>query len=379
MSITRFTSVLAALVTALALAPTVHAQLFKPFAFPPIESDFQFFAPGDVDTYGGGPEFRTGWFATYDRMYIAVTRPEDSSYIQSETMSDFTSGNRFNIGYMDDDSKGWLATIWHIDGPNENVYLLTERINRYLTDGTPDGDGVQPQRDNNLRLTGDRDYLVTNSVNVADLTGFELNRTWLWKPLYHGARLQPLVGFRYARFIDFYQRQEYTRYDDNGFPVPSNGVPPIDALTATTEQLRSLEAGVVNDMVGGQLGIRWEQDYRRWNFSGDVKALAFQNFQNWNRVTYTETTIYGGVLPQADTEPDTVVMTKIGSASHEAEFVFGMEARFDAAYRVTRDLSLRVGFEFLDFGKGIGRGIDPGNTSQDVIMYGVTFGAALNL
>ena len=60
-------------------------------------------------------------------------------------------------------------------------------------------------RDNNLRLTGDRDYLVTNSVNVADMTGFELNRTWLWKPLHHGGRLQPLVGFRYTRFIDFYR------------------------------------------------------------------------------------------------------------------------------------------------------------------------------
>ncbi len=78
MSITRFTSVLAALVTALALAPHVHAQLFKPFAFPPVESDFQFFAPADVDTYGGGPAPKTGWFADYDRVYINVQRPDDS-------------------------------------------------------------------------------------------------------------------------------------------------------------------------------------------------------------------------------------------------------------------------------------------------------------
>ena len=68
MSITRFTTVLAALATAIALTSTAHAQLFKPFAFPPLESDFQFFAPGEIDTYGGGPKHKTGWFATYDRL-----------------------------------------------------------------------------------------------------------------------------------------------------------------------------------------------------------------------------------------------------------------------------------------------------------------------
>ena len=78
MSITRFTTVLAALVTALALASNGHAQLFKPFAFPPLESDFQFFAPGDIDTYGGGPKYKTGWFATYDRVYMNVQRPSDA-------------------------------------------------------------------------------------------------------------------------------------------------------------------------------------------------------------------------------------------------------------------------------------------------------------
>ncbi len=377
MSITRFTSVLAALVIALALASSVHAQLFKPLAFPTIESDFQFFAPGDIDTYGGGPQYRTGWFATYDRVYMNIQRPNDA-YQLSETMGDFTWGNRIELGFVDDDSKGWAATIWHIDGPNENSIFETERINRFMTDGSPGDVALQPNRDNNLRLTGDRDYLVTNSVNVADLTGVELNRTWLWKPLHHGGRLQPIVGFRYVKFIDFFQRQTYTRYDDNGFPVPSDGIPPIDALTATTEELTSLEAGVTNDMVGGQLGMHWDKDYRRWNFSGDVKAFALQNFQNWNNILYRETTIYGGALPQQDTQPDTVVMTKNGSASHAAEFVFGMEARVDAAYRITRDLSLRFGFEFLDFGKGIGRGIDPRDNSQDVIMYGVTMGVTLN-
>jgi hypothetical protein len=375
MSITRLTTVLAALVTALALAPSVPAQLFKPFAFPPPESDFQFFAPGDIDTYGGGPEHKTGWFATYDRVYMNVQRPDDA-YSLSEKMGDFTWGNRFDLGFIDDNSKGWVATIWHVNGPNEEDVVITERINRFMTEDDA-GTAIQPRRDDNNRLTGDRDYLVTNSINVADMTGFELNRTWLWKPLHSGGRLSPFVGFRYARFIDFYQRQTYARFDEDGVLMPPNGVPSVIAETATTEQLTSLDAGVINDMFGGQLGMHWEKDYRRWNFSGDVKGFALQNFQNWDSAVNTETSIYGGL--DTDTAPTTVLITKRNiTEDHAAEFVFGMEVRADAAYRITRDLSVRFGCEFIDFGQGIGRGIDLNDNDQAVIMYGVSMGVTYN-
>jgi hypothetical protein len=382
MSITRFTSVLAAFVTALSLAPHVHAQLFKPFAFPPVESDFQFFAPADVDTYGGGPAPKTGWFADYARVYINVQRPDDA-YRESDKMGDFTWGNRIDIGYVDDDQKGWVFTSWHIDGPNENVILLTERLNRYMTDASPEVAPIHPLRDNNLRLTGDRDYLVTNSVNTADLTGFELNRTWQLDQLHYGANLTPFVGLRYVKFKDFYQRDTYLRYDANGNLVPLTPYTfsPTNALTATAEELQTLEASVQNDMLGGQLGARWSKDYRRWNFSGDFKAFALENFQNWRQVTKSVTTVYsaGDTIPAVDVAPLAVLMTERGGgSSHNAEFVFGMELRFDAAYRLTRDISLRAGAEFFDFGQGIGRGDDVRNNNQDVIMYGFTMGVTWN-
>jgi hypothetical protein len=374
MSITRFTTVLLALVTALALASNAGAQLFKPLAFPPYQSDFQFFAPGCIDTYGGGPKHKTGWFATFDRIYMNVGRPDRTFEGYTSRWGDFTWGNRFDLGFVEDDScKGWTATIWHINGPNQEDILRVERLNR-TSDGSPQGDRIRPIIDNNLRLTGDRDYLVTNSVNVADMTGFELHRTWLLKPLHHGARITPFAGFRYTRFIDFYQRQTYDRYDENGFLMPPDGIPGIISTTATTEQLTSLDAGVINDMVGGQLGIHWDRDYRQWNFSGDVKAFAMQNFQVWDSMLTTETTVADGALG----DPSTVLHVKQGEDFNTAEFVWGGEVRVDAAYRVTRDLSLRFGFEFLHFGKGIGRGIDTEYTSQDVVMYGVGLGIAYN-
>ena len=71
-------------------------------------------------------------------------------------------------------------------------------------------------------------------------------------------------------------------------------------------------------------------------------------------------------------------MTEQGDSAHNAEFVFGMELRFDAAYRLTRDISLRGGAEFFDFGQGIGRGINLQDNNQDVIMYGFTMGVTWN-
>ncbi len=69
-------------------------------------------------------------------------------------------------------------------------------------------------------MTGERDYLVTNSVNIADLTGVELNRTWQLEQLHYGTHLTPLVGLRYVKFKDYYQRDTYLRFDDAGFVVP---------------------------------------------------------------------------------------------------------------------------------------------------------------
>ncbi len=370
MSIIRFTSGLAALATALVLATSVQAQLFKPFEFPEIESDFQFFAPADVDTFGGGPKGKTGWFATYSSLYMAVERPDDA-YQLTNKYNDFTSGYRFDIGFVDDNLKGWLFTGWQISGPQQTDVQLIERTSRTV-DGTPDNDPIFPRRDNNLRLTGDRDLLVYNSINVADLSGFELNRTWLMKPLHHGARLTVFGGFRYIKFVDFFQRDTYTRYDENGNPIPPLGLPILQA-DATAEELRSVQAGFTNEMVGGQLGIRWDKDYRRWNFSGDFKGFTFANFQSWNRVISTERT-----LGDIGDDPTMTLFEQTGVFAHSSQFVLGLEVRAEAAYRLTRDISLIGGFEFMDLARGVGRGNDPSNNDQSVTMYGATFGVTLN-
>jgi len=83
---------------AAAMTANAGAQQFTPFIDPDhFQPDFQFFAPAELTEYGGEPVGKTGWFATYDRLYIYVSRPQNEA---SYTDGDFTWGNRFDVGYM---------------------------------------------------------------------------------------------------------------------------------------------------------------------------------------------------------------------------------------------------------------------------------------
>ena len=155
MSMSRVTAVLSVLITASIGAipaaaqqelhhvpPVVNADgynpdycqpFIEPMAFNP---DFQFFAPAEVDTFGGGPEPHTGWFATYDRARIWVSRPD---FEPSYTEGDFTWGNRFDVGYMTEEDHGWLFSFTHIDGPVAFDILPVERINVWNPLDEPNG------------------------------------------------------------------------------------------------------------------------------------------------------------------------------------------------------------------------------------------------
>jgi hypothetical protein len=73
-----------------------------------------------------------------------------------------------------------------------------------------------------------------------------------------------------------------------------------------------------------------------------------------------------------------VLHNQFRNSFHDAEFVFGTELRAEAAYDITRYIQLRGGVQFLDFGRGIGRGNDITLNDQDFLMVGATFGLAVN-
>jgi hypothetical protein len=376
--------------------PDLLHPFIDPLAFDP---DFQFFAPADFDSYGDGPEANTGWFATYDRVYIYMSRPENQP---TYTEGDFTWGNRYDLGYMSDEEHGWLFSAWHINGPQAVDVLRQERINVYEEDdevygnvnaivlrgggggggGTPvvgqPTPGV-PLQDTNDPITGARDYRLEDYLNVANVSSFELNKTFRCNQKHYGSWIEPFCGVRYVNLSSWGNFDQYYRYDEEtairvplGFPVP------IDlADTATIEQFIRNQTSWVNHMVGGQLGFRWFKQKDRWLLSTDVRAFACQNFQSFHYMSAATTTYYDGADVGADVLYEWNEYRQ-GLDGHDSEFVIGTEIRAEAAYAISKAFSVRAGATFMDFGRGVARSNNLWDNSEDVILVGCTFGATLN-
>lgn len=379
--------------------PDVAQPFIEPFTF---QSDLQFFAPAEVDRINSEIEASTGWYATYDRAYIYVTRPQaESSYAEG----DFTWGNRIDLGYMTEEDHGWLISFLHIDGPNNYQILEQERINVVEPDDEinfpPDGvilrgaaagggGGQQqqptflpgfPVRDRNNPVTNARDYQVRDSINVADLSSFEFNKTFRIHPLHFGSIIEPFFGFRFLNFNDYTENDVYSRFDSTTgaliFTTDSPVFfPPPPIAGIGTEEFSLRKAQFENNMFGGQIGMRWFKQKSRWNLSGEVRAFAAQNFQAFTVTTDTEHTIYASGTGTPDISG--VLYNSTINSAHAAEFVFGTEVRAEAAYDITKYLQLRAGMQFMEFARGIGRGNNILQNDQDVTMAGATFGVAVN-
>lgn len=152
---------LAAVATVIGLASTAQAGDFGPLFVDPdyFNPDLQFFAPADVDYFGDPAPPTTGWFFTYDRMYMSVSRPDTATRPWD---LDMTWGNRFDIGFMTEDDGGWLFSTTHIDGP-----------------------------------TGEADSAKASTSSV------ELNKVWRLDPLFHNGIIEPFAGMRFVKFNDY--------------------------------------------------------------------------------------------------------------------------------------------------------------------------------
>ncbi len=380
MSVLKLLKRLVAIVALMAFSPSVFGQVYHPFAEPlEFDPDWQFFAPVDVDSLMELPNRKranTGWFGTYDRTYMSLSRPNIS---QSAANSDYGWGNRYDLGFMTDDRSGWLVSARHL-GVNAFETQYQERINRVnLADTGAQPNTTRPFIDQNDPQFLTRVYIIANSLNVASMSNIELNKTWRREPYRYGGIIEPMMGLRYTNFADHSQNQSYNR---SPFLISDPGT---IAATNVVETLLSNETEIQNRMFGGQLGFRYFNYYKRWTLSSEFRAFGMQNFQNRSYQQRSETTEYSAVGTGG-----TVVATDYlvgGGINSERtsnnESVVGFEIRAEAAYQVTKYISLRGGVDFIDFANGIWRGANPGfgkvdNHNQDVQLAGFTFGLTLN-
>lgn len=360
-----------------------------PFHFDP---DFRWFEPvyaADLMDMKPSKRASTGWYGAYDRMRLYYSRPEVNILREGNT-TDYADdldegwGDRMEVGYMLESGSGWSASYMNLGGPSAYDTILQERINRLNTEdnigpGDDDDSGtfdrfgqLLPSADRNTKQFRERIYELQDSLNVFNGSSFEINKTWRLEPYHYGGMLEPLIGLRYIDLNDYWQQEDYQRFQGLG-----NLVQLEDPDGNPLEVYSLARAKTDNKMFGGQLGARYFKYMDRFMVSGEFKAFAMANYQSHRSSNEQVLTAYDGV--GIDSETVYVVNTRSALAYRDNdEFVVGYDVRADVSYQLTRHFQIRGGFQMIDLGRGIWRGQIDDRTDQSVVMVGGTFGIALN-
>lgn len=362
-----------------------HTPFQDPFAFDP---DFNWFEPiyqADFDDMKPKKRANRGWFATYDRMNLYTSRPEQEA---GNTRLDSGWGNRYDLGFMLDEDSGWLASFTDLNGPNQFDGFDRERLNRLneeqqvviLSTGGEDGEPgftIFPRSDRNNPGFNSRFVPIRNSENVVNFNSFELNKTWRLEPYHYGGQLEPLVGFRYMKFADLYQRMEYRAFLREDPPLNPTPLP-----EGATEEVLTTRSHADNDMFGGQIGFRYFKYQDRFRYSAELRVFTLANFQSNKFEQISEQTIYGGTTVGLGDESEAYIIDKTRPLyGRNEEFAFGFDIRTEVSYQLTRMFEIRGGMQIIDVAQGLWRGslLDPlARTDQQALMIGGTFGIALN-
>jgi hypothetical protein len=344
----------------------------KEVAFDP---DWQLFAPvqlQDMEDIPARKRANTGFYVTYDRMYMMVTRPEAE---QATNALDTAWGNRWDFGWSREDG-GWNFSVMNIDGPDKYNRYGQRWASYPLPDiDGDDGDAILQAPETLLQQY--RTFEMLDSVNAGSMRGFEANKTWRFEPYRYGGILEPMIGLRYAGFQDLAVNTRYTV--DFGTVTNQFG----DDISQ--EQYTKETARIDNNMLLGQFGFRYTKAVRRWTFSNDAKVFAGHVYQNREFSTdvfnnYFGATIGAGDDPIQELDRDGTTFT----SSRRDNSTVGFDIRVEAAYKAFKGVDLRAGFQMLYFGRGIWRGATPlggGNqfaNNQHLIMPGFTAGLTWN-
>jgi hypothetical protein len=307
----RLLSLSLAAAVVLLVATDAAAQRYQPFGPLDFEHDAQIFAPAEISSFSGGPDPNVGLFFTYDRMNLNVSRSQTSI---SSFEGDWTWGNRYNLGYMRENDKGWLVEIIHLDGPNVHTDPTS------LTNDLVNGPGT-----------------VQNSIHFGSV---EVMRQWRWKPLHYGSHLDMFLGFRYTH-VEHQDAFPYITPQGNFNGVVAN-----------------------NHIYGPEIGLRWFKQKRRWTFSAEGRYFYAYNDQFFGS---------GNVL-DADGNVD---QTLTPVTFRTQRWVHAGNVRLETTYDVTKSFALAAGWDFTYLGNGVARGVPPFH-DQDLWMTGLTIGFKLN-
>jgi hypothetical protein len=351
----------------------LFGQAYHPFAEPlEFDPDWQIFAPvhlQDVQEMTPRQRMNQGWFLSYDRMMQGFSRPRNEGGTSS---IDMAWGNRWDVGIATD-SGGWLASVTRINGPSNYDRLFQSRINVFNEDD--DNDPTNPLFPAGFRndpQSGERSYLLQNSVNAGTYSNFEVSKTWRMTPYRYGGILEPLVGLRFSDFKDLARDDGYTTTNTDLDGLPGAVFETLTVDTATS----------YNKMFLGQIGFRYVQFADRWTLSSQFRAFAGQNYQTQIVDISTFSTEYPDF--GVGNDPTRFRNSNFRFSKNNSETTVGLDTRVEAAYQIAKNFQVRGGLNLVYFGTGIWRGAtvasnnNPNLTNQALVMPGFTLGFEVN-
>lgn len=397
-------------------------------------ADAQLFKEPDLTQIGTYPEMNYGPFFQYERLYWSLHQPPatqigdanqafiDGTPNDSDTgfmHAGFVWGNRFDLGYVNDENSGWLVSILKTNTQfntlNEpfmsNVtFINNEPLVTLPTVGIP-SIGGNPGVPGVLTTSFPFPNYVPAYPDIAHIeyrnftrmAGVELMKTYRY-PVSHNGGVWSF-GFG-ARFL-----QLHDRFDAAGESTPSifsTSIPAGGSSTATPAPFAptpaenqtltygpapiSWDLGIDNDIVGPQAMLTYDYECDRWTFGSQFRAVAGANFENAAMYGWTGGPIHdvitGAGIDELFGTPNTP-SNQFFSKSNRVEFAPLGELRLNFAYKVTQNVSLTAGYTAI-FMTGIGRAsqrieytlpdvsIINGAERQSFFADGVNFGFEIN-
>lgn len=385
--------------------------LADPFAFDP---DFQWFEPVyDADILDMKPKKRAhkGWFATYDRINLYGSRPNQVDNTNDDRKMDSGGGHRYEVGFMRPDEESGALFTYTENFAAAGDYLRVDRVNRLNIDDL-EGEplyALGPTRfglpvfseDGNVIGFSRRFYDLGLTLNQMDMKSYELSKTWRLEPYHYGGILEPMLGVRFISAEDSAGLRTYARSPETAEQAALGvGTSPYVTLLPfdpdddelAVERLSRSEVEIDNDLYLLQAGFRYFKNMNRFRYSAEFRGFLGLNTQFYRSQGSTTTTIYDGYDIGAEVLSN-IQANNAAQFLQNDEFVIGFDARAELGYQLTKMINLRTGVQVIDVGSGVWRSsrnlseqtggllapsIEIGDQDQSYIAFGYTFGIELN-
>jgi hypothetical protein len=367
------------------------------------------FAPAQTSAYGNGPRPNIGWFFSYERLYWSINKPE-TAVLGSETAaapvsnvyipidvpaynsvdtSKFTAngawGNRWEVGYVDNNNTGWMVSV--LDHVQQSQYHIDNAVQMQFTDpgnlllGSVLIDGFLFDIGKMATI-----FSEVQQQNITTLNGVDASRIYRAPRLHNGGYFEVLYGPRWF--------QIYDAYIVNAFNGLQSGILDRGNVEGNPLADSNWSSVIQNNLVGGEIGLRWFKQTGRFITSVDGRFFAAANFQNMKLKTRLGTENARHVQENNDSEGVLVARQFLGLGTDQGSFITTFapmgELRVNASYAVTAKVSLKVGYTGMVAG-GIGRAsnrldydqtklitISDSNEHQIFFVNGLNFGVEVN-